>query len=352
MEVTDKASSPAKAKSPAKEKNDDDVQKDEEEEKCKLAVKEEDKSDNKQESSSSKDEEDKPVAAEETKIQPTTEEKEQSAASKEAAPVEEKVKVTETVDDKEEEKPIEETIMEFTSNNPVIQSYFSNNTVPMIMWPKDRVIYNRLEQIIQMFENDGEWPQRNMFMFAQQQQVTNGVASAVHGSNSNSNLLPANAAPLLNGAPPTNSLSISNLIGSSSSNLLAEQRKLMMSPMLLGDTSAMDDDDDTASNNNDPDSADFYAKLSSNPNSQKPKRGRPPKLDLPQLASALGVSAASATAIPADPSNKIRHLLNSIGVAGSPSTNSRSRLNPDLPWVFKNYTFLPSQLIIIEFHYL
>jgi len=34
----------------------------------------------------------------------------------------------------------------------------------MIMWPKDRVMITRLENIIQMFENKGEWPVQQLMM--------------------------------------------------------------------------------------------------------------------------------------------------------------------------------------------
>ena len=45
-------------------------------------------------------------------------------------------------------------------------TFFGNNgSVPMIMWPKDRILFNRLELIIQMFDSNGEWPQKAMFMF-------------------------------------------------------------------------------------------------------------------------------------------------------------------------------------------
>jgi hypothetical protein len=52
----------------------------------------------------------------------------------------------------------------------------SNGSVPMILWPKDRALFNRLELIVQMFESaSGEWPQRAPFLnphllLAEQQQ--------------------------------------------------------------------------------------------------------------------------------------------------------------------------------------
>jgi hypothetical protein len=124
-----------------------------------------------------------------------------------------------------------------------------------------------------MFENSGEWPvQRSAFL------MPNGGLSAA-------NML--NGAGLLN----NNSLSTASMLG--------EQRRLMQSPMLdENDTDDLNEDEDVYSKNSD-------SKY------QKPKRGRPPKLDLPQLASSMGISAASATALPADPANKIRNLLNS-----------------------------------------
>lgn len=200
----------------------------------------------------------------------------------------------------------------------------------MIMWPKDRVIYNRLENIIQMFESDGEWPQqRSLFMYQQANGQLNGVPSCTSLTSSGSNT-----------QIPTNPLSISNLVQSSSNPLLthhqlllAEQRKLMMSPM-LGDNYSVDEDDDNMSlHENDPD---YYTKASSNNESskyQKPKRGRPPKFDLQQLTSSIGISASQATAIPADPAHKIRNLL-----GNSPSTSGlgKSKYMDDLDSIDEN----------------
>jgi superfamily II DNA/RNA helicase len=189
---------------------------------------------------------------------------------------------------------------EIKPTQPLTLSYFAGNTVPMIMWPKDRVISNRLENIIQLFESNGEWPQRTLFMYT--------------------------PAPNMPGTPlGSNPFSISNLVGSSlnpQALLLAEQRKLMMSPM-LGDNNSMDGMNETDMydyDNSNTDMNDDYYKSDSK--YQKPKRGRPPKLDLPQMASSLGVSAASATAMAADPANKIRNLLGGSSVS-SPSNNGR-----------------------------
>lgn len=143
----------------------------------------------------------------------------------------------------------------FTSN------YFSSgNGVPMIMWPKDRVMITRLENIIQMFENKGEWPvqQRNLLINPQM-----------------------SATSML---PLSNSFSISNLVGNSGNSnshmsLLNEQRKLMMSPMLLEahtNHSSMDGLDQQQSdmydyNENSQNDSEF-----SQPSKYgKPKRGRP-----------------------------------------------------------------------------
>ena len=198
---------------------------------------------------------------------------------------------------------------EIKPSQPLTLSYFAGNTVPMIMWPKDRVISNRLENIIQLFESNGEWPQRTLFMYT-----------------------PAQNMP---GTPlGSNPFSISNLVGSSSLNpqalLLAEQRKLMMSPM-LADNNSMDGMNETDMydyDNSNTDMNDDYYKSDSK--YQKPKRGRPPKLDLPQMASSLGVSAASATAMAADPANKIRNLLGSSVSSPSNGRESRHRSNMSL----------------------
>lgn len=154
----------------------------------------------------------------ETKIEPTeTESKVEEVADKEEEEYEEvEEEIEEEVEEEEvkkEEPPVDET---FTSTNAVIASYFANNSVPMIIWPKDRVIYNRLEQIIAMFEANGEWPQPPR------------------------PLQPPIGTPGSFLAAPSNSLSISNLISgptasSSSSSLLgADARsKIMQSPSML-----------------------------------------------------------------------------------------------------------------------
>lgn len=165
---------------------------------------------------------------------------------------------------------------------PTLSNYFSSgNGVPMIMWPKDRVIVSRLENIIQMFENKGEWPQQRALLLLnpamstqqqqqQQQQSLGGLSSA---------------------------FSISNLV------LSEQQRKLMnMSPMLAeahtntssmdglgggggGDPSSADLYYDYENSNND--DSEFSSHTPNHPSSSstsrsaRPKRGRPPKLDMP-----------------------------------------------------------------------
>jgi chromodomain-helicase-DNA-binding protein 7 len=46
--------------------------------------------------------------------------------------------------------------IENDSSEPI--QYFSSQQVPLHLWPKDRALISRLENIIQMFENNGEWP--------------------------------------------------------------------------------------------------------------------------------------------------------------------------------------------------
>jgi len=46
--------------------------------------------------------------------------------------------------------------IENDSSEPI--QYFSSQQVPLHLWPKDRALTSRLENIIQMFENNGEWP--------------------------------------------------------------------------------------------------------------------------------------------------------------------------------------------------
>jgi len=128
--------------------------------------------------------------------------------------------------------------------------------VPMIMWPKDRVLFNRLELIIQMFENGGEWPQRAAFVHPAQNQQT----------------------------PAANPLSISNLVNPLTPHahfLLAEQRKHMMSPSLLDHSDNMsyplDNPDDNS--NSESDFLRYNANTPGAGNGKKPKRGRPPKYE-------------------------------------------------------------------------
>lgn len=57
--------------------------------------------------------------------------------------------------------PVKDEARSFEENT----MFFGNaGSVPMILWPKDRVLFNRLELIIQMFENGGEWPLKALFV--------------------------------------------------------------------------------------------------------------------------------------------------------------------------------------------
>jgi len=61
-----------------------------------------------------------------------------------------------------EEEAVERVVVERTFEEN--SAFFgSQAAVPMVLWPKDRVLFNRLEMIIQMFENGGEWPQKAAF---------------------------------------------------------------------------------------------------------------------------------------------------------------------------------------------
>jgi len=48
------------------------------------------------------------------------------------------------------------TEIEHKSNEPTL--FFNINIIPAALWPKDRILTQRIEDIIQMFENNGEWP--------------------------------------------------------------------------------------------------------------------------------------------------------------------------------------------------
>ena len=205
-----------------------------------------------------------------------------------------------------------------------VSSYFgSGNGVPMIMWPKDRVIVNRLENIIQMFENSGEWPQRVAVIAAQSNPLLNGC------------MLPNSSATSLlsqgSSMAPSNSFSISNLVGGNhgSSSLLADQRKLMMSPMLLDtNNSSMDglnenDMYDYENSNND---SEFSTNTPSSSKYQKPKRGRPPKLgELPLPPGMLMPNTSNGANGNASSSDKMRqHMMSS---SEKSSRNSRNLAN-------------------------
>jgi len=191
-------------------------------------------------------------------------------------------------------KPVKQLSKTKTEESaPNTSTFFNNNAVPMIMWPKDRIISNRLENIIQMFENNGEWPQRTVFNYQNVQPVVNQVP-----------------------AISSNPLSVSNLIMPPNSSLSIDQRKSIISPILAdgsnnGSSEAINENDyfDQENSNNE----DLYKGSSEGQSSKypKPKRGRPPKFDLPQLGSSLGVSSATSTGITADSSYKIRNLLGS-----------------------------------------
>jgi hypothetical protein len=124
--------------------------------------------------------------------------------------------------------------------------------VPMIMWPKDRIICHRLENIIHCVKNN-EWPERNPFLLTTDQQ---------------------------------------GLMHSSSMIMSNYNDKLPASPML----STSDINDYFDNNSNDKDfKIGFDYDIQQQKGSlkyQKPKRGRPPKLD--------------------DPVNKIRHSLTQL----------------------------------------
>ena len=108
--------------------------------------------------------------------------------------------------------------------------YFQEGVVPMFLWPKDRVILNRLENIITLFDT-GEWPEQKLY------------PSSMLPSASNSQLSVANP------------LSITNLVQSPN--------------IFLTDNCSVEDDDDNMSHDND----------SEYKGSSRPKRGRPPKYD-------------------------------------------------------------------------
>ena len=115
------------------------------------------------------------------------------------------------------------------------------------MWPKDRVISNRLESIIQMFENNGEWPQRSVFNYQ-------------NGGSQMGNAL-------------QNSLNVSNLVIPTNLTSIADQRKSLISPMLAdasnNDSDALNDDYyDQENSNNEQD----YHKFSDGASSKYQKR--------------------------------------------------------------------------------
>ncbi len=155
-------------------------------------------------------------------------------------------------EDANDQKLLEQSFIERTFEENSM--FFGNQGgVPMIMWPKDRVLFNRLELIIQMFENGGEWPQRAAFVHPGQ--------------------TPSNANPL----------SVSNLVNPLTPHghfILSEQRKHMMSPSLLDHNEMsypLDNPDDNSNSESD------FLKYSNNTpttgSSKKPKRGRPPKYE-------------------------------------------------------------------------
>ena len=91
----------------------------------------------------------------------------------------------------------EEQINEMVFNLQQQQSVDGGNDskpplgVPMIMWPKDRVICHRLENIIHCVENN-EWPERNPFLQTSDQQQSGLMhSSSMIMSNYNDKLPPA-----------------------------------------------------------------------------------------------------------------------------------------------------------------
>lgn len=161
----------------------------------------------------------------------------------------------------EVEKPaVEETASTRTFEEN--SSFFGNaGAVPMIMWPKDRVLLNRLDLIIQMFEANGEWPQK-----------------AAMYNNMTSGMNPSMMASLVSNNP-------------AHAHLLAEQRKLMISPSIM-DTNGqhtdmeMDGPYDQENSNSESDFLSAMQQHQANLNGGgvsksggKPKRGRPPKFE-------------------------------------------------------------------------
>lgn len=139
-------------------------------------------------------------------------------------------------------------------------TFFGNSgAVPMIMWPKDRVLLNRLEMIIQMFEANGEWPQKA---------VLNAMNPVMN---------PAMMASLVANNPAHAHL------------LLAEQRKLMISPSVMDTNGNHDMEiDGPYDQENSNSESDFLSAMqqhqanlngSASGKSGKPKRGRPPKFE-------------------------------------------------------------------------
>lgn len=159
-------------------------------------------------------------------------------------------------DEKGQEKSEDESDGEEETSNvdePVPTNYFaaivgSGVGTPMILWPKERVLAHRLEAIIHLFENNGEWPiQASLAQHHQQ-------------------MLHMNSPMMAN-----NPLSIANLIGASDWGANG-----------MDNDDDMDDDQDM--NHMDlklmSGSVDSPSSATSSAKYPKPKRGRPPKAEL------------------------------------------------------------------------
>ena len=169
--------------------------------------------------------------------------------------------------EQKQEQPINEMVLSLHQQQQQQQCMEGSDSkpplgVPMIMWPKDRVICHRLENIIHCVENN-EWPERNPFLMSNQTDQQGGLMQS------------------------------SSMIMSSNYN-----DKLPASPML----SISDNNDFFDTNSNDKDfkiGFDYDSLLQQQQQQHKgsskyskPKRGRPPKMD--------------------DPTNKIRQMLTSL----------------------------------------
>jgi hypothetical protein len=173
--------------------------------------------------------------------------------------------------------------------------------IPLILWPKDRIIINRLEAIIILFENNGEWPKRNLFPYPTPQQALQQQQLCMNSSS-----------PFL----PSNSLSVSNLISSPSSSSLIGDRRMMI-PSPVGDSNSGSLDGDNGENNGDSQNDYSDTPTTANPvSSKKTKRGR---------SSAFGRS--SDNSMPLSPLVQSSNTINDDYQRGNSSKSNRSRLS-------------------------